>query len=105
MPIQDGSFVRKPKFTLVVPSNDAWEMAQMNFNQAYNTLQDGQFPQYVSIFYTFPQNPSRFNFEAIHKRKVDISHTLDNLKVGMFTFALATKTQYSQPCQFGLILA
>lgn len=41
---------RGPKFTLVVPSNAAWEKAQMNFHKAYNTLLDGQFPQYVSCF-------------------------------------------------------
>ena len=35
------------QFTLVVPSNAAWEKAQMNFHKAYNTLTDGQFPQYV----------------------------------------------------------
>ena len=39
---------RGPKFTLVVPSNSAWEKAQMNFHKAYNTLLDGQIPQYVS---------------------------------------------------------
>ena len=37
------------KFTLIVPSNAAWEKAQNSFSQAYNTLIDGQFPQYVSI--------------------------------------------------------
>ena len=37
------------KFTFVVPSNAAWEKAQSSFSQAYNTLIDGQFPQYVSI--------------------------------------------------------
>ena len=47
MTVEDGSFVRRPKFTLVVPSNAAWEKAQMNFHQAYNTLLDGQMPQYV----------------------------------------------------------
>ena len=36
------------KFTLIVPSNSAWEKAQTSFSQAYNTLIDGQFPQYVS---------------------------------------------------------
>ena len=39
----------RKQFTLVVPSNAAWEKAQMNFHKAYNTLTDGQFPQYVSI--------------------------------------------------------
>jgi len=38
---------RGPKFTLIVPSNSAWEKAQMNFNKAYNTLLDGQIPQYT----------------------------------------------------------
>ena len=41
---------RGPKFTLVVPSNSAWEKAQMNFHKSYNTLLDGQIPQYVSNF-------------------------------------------------------
>ena len=41
------------QFTLVVPSNAAWEKAQMNFHKAYNTLTDGQFPQYVRCFLTF----------------------------------------------------
>ena len=36
------------KLTLVVPSNAAWEKAQRSFSKAYNTLVDGQFPQYVS---------------------------------------------------------
>ena len=44
----DRNYGRKPKFTLVVPSNVAWEKAQMNHHQAYNTLLDGQIPQYVS---------------------------------------------------------
>ena len=34
--------------TLIVPSNAAWEKAQRSFSKAYNTLVDGQFPQYVS---------------------------------------------------------
>ena len=37
------------KLTLVVPSNAAWEKAQRSFSKAYNTLVDGQFPQYVSV--------------------------------------------------------
>ena len=41
------------QFTLVVPSNAAWEKAQMNFHKAYNTLTDGQFPQYVRCFLIF----------------------------------------------------
>ena len=36
------------KFTVVVPSNAAWEKAQLDFAQAYNTLLDREFPQYVS---------------------------------------------------------
>ena len=36
------------KFTVIVPSNSAWEKAQMDFSQAYNTIVDRQFPQYVS---------------------------------------------------------
>ena len=48
MTVEDGNYGRKPKFTLVVPSNAAWEKAQMNHHQAYNTLLDGQMPQYVS---------------------------------------------------------
>ena len=47
---------RGPKFTLVVPSNSAWEKAQMNFHKAYNTLLDGQIPQYVSkMFFSLDQ--------------------------------------------------
>ena len=47
---------RGPKFTLVVPSNSAWEKAQMNFHKAYNTLLDGQIPQYVSeMFFLLDQ--------------------------------------------------
>ena len=38
------------QFTLVVPSNAAWEKAQLNFAQAYNTLLDREFPQYVSCW-------------------------------------------------------
>ena len=47
--IQNQYLARSTKFTLVVPSNAAWEKAQMNFNKAYNTLIEGQFPQYVSF--------------------------------------------------------
>jgi hypothetical protein len=47
-PASYGAISRGPKFTLVVPSNSAWEKAQMNFHKAYNTLLDGQIPQYVS---------------------------------------------------------
>ena len=36
------------RFTLVVPSNAAWEKAMMDFSKAYNTIVEGQFPQYVS---------------------------------------------------------
>lgn len=36
------------QISVVVPSNDAWEKAQMHFTKAYNTLMDGQFPNYVS---------------------------------------------------------
>merc|ERR1711976_381370 len=43
----DRNYGRRPKFTLVVPSNVAWEKAQMNHHQAYNTLLDGQIPQYT----------------------------------------------------------
>ena len=41
---------RRRKFTVVVPTNGAWEKAQANFNKAYNTLREGQFPQYVSTY-------------------------------------------------------
>ena len=34
-------------FTVIVPSNAAWEKAQLNFGKAFNTLQNPQFPQYV----------------------------------------------------------
>ena len=39
--------------TLIVPSNAAWEKAQRSFSKAYNTLVDGQFPQYVSSKYLY----------------------------------------------------
>lgn len=39
---------RSSKITMVVPSNAAWEKAQMHFTKAYNTLVDGEFPEYVS---------------------------------------------------------
>lgn len=35
------------KLTVVVPSNSAWEKAQLDFSKAYNTLLDGQFPHYT----------------------------------------------------------
>ena len=38
------------RFTLVVPSNAAWEKAMMDFSKAYNTIVEGQFPQYVNRF-------------------------------------------------------
>ena len=49
--VENGNYGygRGPKFTIVVPSNAAWEKAQMNFNKAYNTIQEGNLPQYVSI--------------------------------------------------------
>ena len=51
---------RGPKFTLVVPSNSAWEKAQMSFNKAYNTLLDGQIPQYVSkMFFSLDQSVTK----------------------------------------------
>jgi len=34
-------------FTVIVPSNAAWEKAQLNFGKAFNTLQNPQFPQYA----------------------------------------------------------
>ena len=37
------------RFTLVVPSNSAWEKAQLDFSKAYNTIIEGQFPDYVRI--------------------------------------------------------
>ena len=46
---RNNFLARTTKFTLVVPSNAAWEKAAMNFNKAYNTLIEGTFPQYVSI--------------------------------------------------------
>ena len=36
------------RFTMVVPSNAAWERARTSFSKAFNTIQDGQFPDYVS---------------------------------------------------------
>ena len=54
---------RGPKFTLVVPSNSAWEKAQMNFHKAYNTLLDGQIPQYVSkMFFSLDQSLTNVSF-------------------------------------------
>ncbi len=40
------------RFTLVVPTNAAWEKAQLDFSKAYNTLIEGQFPNYVSVHST-----------------------------------------------------
>ena len=45
-----GNPQSRRKFTVVVPSNAAWEKAQLNFAQAYNTLLDREFPQYVSCW-------------------------------------------------------
>ena len=53
MPPEDRLYGNRPKFTLIVPSNAAWEKAQMNFHKAYNTLLDGQMPQYVSFNFFF----------------------------------------------------
>ena len=61
---KDNFLVRSTKFTVVVPSNSAWEKAQMNFNKAYNTLIEGQFPQYVSCVLCCLQTFSIF-FSAI----------------------------------------
>ena len=49
----DGAFAARPdqttrRFTLIVPTNAAWEKAQLDFSKAYNTLVEGQFPNYVS---------------------------------------------------------
>ena len=35
------------RFTMVVPTNEAWENAQAHFSKAYNTLVEGQYPNYV----------------------------------------------------------
>ena len=35
------------RFTFVVPTNAAWERVQLDFSKAYNTLVEGQFPNYV----------------------------------------------------------
>ena len=49
----DDAFAARPdqtarRFTLIVPTNSAWEKAQLDFSKAYNTLVEGQFPNYVS---------------------------------------------------------
>ena len=49
----DDAFAARPdqtarRFTLIVPTNAAWEKAQLDFSKAYNTLVEGQFPNYVS---------------------------------------------------------
>ena len=51
----DSAFAARPdqtarRFTLIVPTNSAWEKAQLDFSKAYNTLVEGQFPNYVSPF-------------------------------------------------------
>ena len=56
------------QFTLVVPSNAAWEKAQMNFHKAYNTLTDGQFPQYVRCFLIFLLHSQLSNWELFFRR-------------------------------------
>jgi hypothetical protein len=49
----DGAFSAPPSrggwLTVVVPSNSAWEKAQRDFSQAYTTLTQGGYPQYVSL--------------------------------------------------------
>ncbi len=40
--------IQRPKFTLIIPSNQAWEKVQTHFHKAYAALQEGQFPQFVS---------------------------------------------------------
>ncbi len=45
----DLSHSQIPKFTLIVPSNAAWEKVQLDFSKAYAALQEGKFPQYVII--------------------------------------------------------
>ncbi len=42
-----GHLYSQGRYTVVVPSNQAWEKAMMHFTKAYNTLMDGQFPNYV----------------------------------------------------------
>ncbi len=49
----DALFDENPKrtsrrFTMVVPTNTAWEKAQLDFSKAYATILEGQFPAYVS---------------------------------------------------------
>ena len=53
----DDAFAARPdqtarRFTLIVPTNSAWEKAQLDFSKAYNTLVEGQFPNYVSSLVT-----------------------------------------------------
>ena len=56
------------QFTLVVPSNAAWEKAQMNFHKAYNTLTDGQFPQYVNLLSLFLPHSLLSNLKSFFRR-------------------------------------
>lgn len=50
----DALFSENPRqsprrYTIVVPSNDAWEKAQLDFSKAYNTILEGQFPDYGRV--------------------------------------------------------
>merc|ERR1712029_82978 len=42
-----GNIDSRRKYTVVVPSNSAWDKAQLNFGKAFNTIMDRQFPQYA----------------------------------------------------------
>ena len=67
----DALFSEEParsgrRFTLIVPSNAAWERAQLDFSKAYNTLMEGQYPNYVrpaegacNVNVTFPFHRAR----------------------------------------------
>ena len=61
--------------TLIVPSNAAWEKAQRSFSKAYNTLVDGQFPQYVSSKKCFIH--SVLVNQSISKKQVEKKLELD----------------------------
>ena len=57
----DDAFAARPdqtarRFTLIVPTNAAWEKAQLDFSKAYNTLVEGQFPNYVSQCHQIIEN-------------------------------------------------
>jgi hypothetical protein len=77
-----GAGPARPKFTLIVPSNTAWEKAQLDFSKAYNTLQDSQFPQYVSILDNLVRNYTHHTHHPMHaSRAVQCANNISNCPI------------------------